>query len=244
MEAPYVDAYAKLYNEHWWWRVREEIVTERIRHLLNAKGPRPRILDVGCGAGLFFKVLDRFGEVEGIESDRAAIEASGRWKHQITLGELDRSYNPATPFDLILMLDVLEHVPSPDRVLRRATEILAPDGWIVITVPAFRWLWTTHDELNHHLRRYSAKQLREEITHAGLEASNVQYVFQSLVVAKLLIRVREAVAVRAPRVPRIPLPAVNAALTRWYRIEHAFLRSLPFGSSVLAVATHGFHATP
>src|SRR6266704_1242994 len=136
MNAQYAAAYPELYRHHWWWRVREEILLRKIRGIL-ADVPHARILDVGCGAGLFFDQLDQFGYIEGVESDQAAAEASGRWQNRIVVGNLDDRYQPAAPFDLILMLDVLEHIPDTEPVVRRAAELLTPTGRLRVTVPAF-----------------------------------------------------------------------------------------------------------
>jgi SAM-dependent methyltransferase len=235
MDQEYAAAYARLYREHWWWRVREEILLKKIRHILGDRGPGARILDVGCGAGLFFDALERLGHVEGIESDVLAVERAGRWRSRIHVGRLDDSFQPSAGFDLILLLDVVEHVDRPAALLRRAASILNPTGRIVITVPAFNWLWTSHDELNHHVERYTAKEIREVMNGAGLTAIETSYLFQSLVLPKLLVRATEALTVRAARVPQIPSRAANIALQAWYRSEYMLAGGLPFGSSVLAI---------
>ena len=76
-------------------------------------------------------------------------------------------FDPDEPFDTILMLDVLEHVPNPEQMLGSAKRVLAPDGRIVITVPAFECLWTSHDDLNHHLRRYTAQNCATRFGRLG-----------------------------------------------------------------------------
>jgi len=236
MEAQYAAAYPELYRKHWWWRVREDILLRKIGRIL---GPltKARILDVGCGAALFFDALQQFGRVEGIESDPHAVLQSGRWRDRITVAELDESYVPAAPFDLILMLDVIEHVADPERLLRRAGEILKPRGRILITVPAFNWLWTTHDEVNHHITRYTATSMRSLIRRAGLDTVETAYLFQSLVMAKLWVRLREALKPAPARVPTIPPAAINTAIQVWFKTEYALAGRVPFGSSVIAVAT-------
>jgi SAM-dependent methyltransferase len=235
MDAQYAAAYAGLYRNHWWWRAREEILLQKIRRVLPGATPA-RILDVGCGAALFFDALEPSGHVEGIESDRAAVEASGKWRSRIVVGELDDSYTPEAPFDLILLLDVLEHVDNPDHVLRRAAQIVTASGRILITVPAFDWLWTAHDDMNHHLRRYTAREMRNAIGRAGLITVETSFMFQSLVVMKLLVKAREALTSRCPRVPGIPAPLLNNAVRRWFRAEYSLAGWLPFGGSLLAIA--------
>ena len=236
MDPTYTVAYADLYRRHWWWRVRERILVDRIRQLLDKPARQARILDVGCGAGLFFDALEQFGHVEGIESDPIAVDQSGRWRHRIHLGDLE-TFAAEAPFDVVLALDVVEHVRNPDTMLRAAAKLLAPNGRMVITTPAFDWLWTSHDRLNHHVKRYTAAEIRALVRRAGLDPIDTQYLFQSLVVPKLLMRTTEALHAATPSVPRVPPHVLNRALETWFRAENAVAGWLPFGSSVMAVAS-------
>ena len=235
MDPSYTAAYAELYRTHWWWRVREGVLLDKIRELLGNRAHDARILDVGCGAGLFFDALEQFGRVEGIESDPIAVAQSGRWRDRIHIGEVE-TFTGGEPFDLILALDVVEHVPNPSILLRHAARLLASTGSMVITTPAFDWLWTSHDCLNHHVKRYTAGEMRALIREAGLHPIDTQYLFQSLIVPKLLVRTMEAIHRVGPSVPTIPPAPLNRALETWFRTEHAIAGWLPFGSSVLSVA--------
>ena len=236
MDPSYTQAYADLYRRHWWWRVRERVLLEKIRELLGNRAHHARILDVGCGAGLFFDALEQFGRVEGIESDPIAVAQSGRWRGRIHVGEVE-TFASGEPFDIILALDVVEHVPNPAIMLRHAARLLASNGWMVITTPAFNWLWTSHDRLNHHVKRYTAREMRTLIRDAGLHPIDTQYLFQSLIVPKLLVRTMEALHPVGPSVPTTPPAPLNRALETWFRTEHAIAGWLPFGSSVLSVAS-------
>ena len=237
MESQYVDAYAALYREHWWWRVRERILLARIRQLAGTRAGSLRILDIGCGAGLFFDALSALGHVDGIESDAAAVSQSGRWRDRIHLGSLE-SYNAVAPFDIILILDVVEHIEAPLSFLRRVPELLAPSGHVIVTVPAFEWLWTSHDDLNHHVRRYTTSELQRLVDGAGLQTLETRYLFQSLVIPKLAVRAKEAVLGSSAEVPRVPSKGANEALKIWYRFEEAIAGWLPFGGSAMALAVH------
>jgi 2-polyprenyl-3-methyl-5-hydroxy-6-metoxy-1,4-benzoquinol methylase len=236
MDSAYLAVYPDLYRNHWWWRVREHILLMQLRSLLKGKAGAARILDVGCGAGLFFDALKGFGYVEGIESDAAAVEHSGPWRHRILAGELNASFRAARPYDVILMLDLLEHVQDPEELLGFAGALLEPNGRVLITVPAFESLWTAHDDINHHLRRYTAGELRRTITSAGLIVEQCTYLFQSLVLPKLFVRGSEAAGLRRPNLPKVPAAVLNNALQVWFRAEYAVARWLPFGSSLMAVA--------
>lgn len=234
MESQYTAAYSDLYRRHWWWRVREEILLKEVRQIL-ATRTGAKILDIGCGAGLFFDALEPFGHVEGIESDPIAVEQSGRWRSRIHLGDLETFVSPGG-FDLILMLDVLEHVERPDVMLRRAAQLLAADGQVLVTVPAFDALWTSHDQLNGHVKRYAAGEVRRLLTGADLDVTGARYLFQSLTLPKLAVRAKEALIRSEASVPRVPPGFLNAALQSWFRCENAIAGWLPFGSSVMAIA--------
>jgi 2-polyprenyl-3-methyl-5-hydroxy-6-metoxy-1,4-benzoquinol methylase len=236
LDSTYAAAYPDLYRQHWWWRVRESILLAKLGELLGERAKPARILDVGCGAGLFFDALQRFGHVEGIEADESAVQAAGKWRASIFAGELDGSFKPAAPYDTILMLDILEHVPNPEVVLRHARALLKPNGQILITVPAFNWLWTTHDDLNQHFRRYTAAQMRRTVTTAGLAVNETTYLFQSLVLPKAVVRLQERLVATSAHVPSIPGPKLNRALQVWFRAEHALASRLPFGTSLMVVA--------
>ena len=142
-------------------------------------------------------------------------------------------------YDVVLLLDVLEHVQHPEALLRDSARLLAPRGALLVTVPAFDWLWTSHDDLNHHLKRYTAGEMRQLLQSVGLEVARTRYLFQSLVVPKLLVRAKERLTPSSASVPRIPAPLINSAIEGWFRAESRLAGGLPFSSSVLAVALRG-----
>jgi len=234
MEAEYVALYRDLYRNHWWWRVRERILLSTIEHLIAV--PPVRILDVGCGDGLFFDALQRFGDVTGIEADETTLGERNPWADRIVVGELDESFAPREPFDLVLMLDVIEHVSDAQSLLRNAARVMKPGGRLLITVPALQWLWTAHDDMNHHVKRYTAGNLRRALQNAGLAVVEMRYLFQSLVLPKFAVRLSEMVQPRRPQLPHVPGPTVSAAIQSWCWTEYKVWGWLPFGTSVLAVA--------
>lgn len=241
MNHEYVARYAALYREHWWWRARERLIVDEVGRLLRRDGSA-RILDVGCGAGLLFPALAPFGEVQGVESDALAAEQSGALRGRIWIGSFD-DYHPPGRFDLVIMADVLEHLPEPVAALRKAGSLLAPGGQLLVTVPAFRWLWTLHDEINGHVTRYSASELSAVATEAGLQTTRVRYFFGWLVLPKLAVRLHERVRRMDPRLPAVPAGWVNEALIRLSLVENRlFGERLPAGSSLLAVCAPVPHA--
>src|SRR6266478_4612921 len=118
MEREYAAAYANLYRQHWWWRAREDFLMGVLSTVLTS--PRPAtILDVGCGAGLFFRRLREFGEVYGVESDASLRTGREEIDQRIHWGTLE-SYYPRRRYGAILFLDVLEHVERPQELLHQA----------------------------------------------------------------------------------------------------------------------------
>src|SRR5262245_47239949 len=156
MDPEYAQRYREIYEKHWWWRARERLILSTIEKI-KSQGSRGSILDIGCGDGLLFDRLSAFGEVEGVEMDASLVSPKNPWKNRIHVCPFDDSFRPQKRYSLILMLDVLEHFADPLDPLRRALALLDQDGILLITVPAFLFLWTTHDELNHHFTRYTKR---------------------------------------------------------------------------------------
>lgn len=238
MDAQYALNYRELYENHWWWRAREHFILATLKRL-RSQGNWGSILDVGCGEGLFFDRLRKFGEVEGVETNPSLVTQGNRWKHQIYVSAFDATFQPNKQYPLILMLDVLEHLPSPTVYLRRAEELLDPAGILLITVPAFSCLWTTHDELNHHVSRFTKKSLLELISRTGLRVNELRYFFHWMFPVKFLIHYKEMCVRTDPSIPGVPAHDINAFLYRLSLLEQKVFsaRSLPFGSSLLAVCT-------
>jgi len=231
MDAEYARHYRDLYERHWWWRAREALVLRTIRRLRAGRGPG-RILDVGSGDGLLFERLAELGEVEGIEPDASLLGPGSPHRARITVAPFDERFRPGHRYALVLMLDVLEHLPDAVGALRHARSLLEPDGRLLVTVPAFQWLWTHHDELNRHYLRYTRATLREAAEEAGLRMEESRYFFHWTVPGKLAVRAKERVL--GPGGPeRVPAAPVNRALYLLSRAEQAL--RLPFGTSLLAV---------
>lgn len=236
MDATYALAYRDLFERHWWWRARERVILDVLRSRLAPGRPR-RILDVGCGDGLFFDALARFGEVEGVESDARLVTVEGAKRARIHVGPFDGTCRPEGAYDLIVMLDVLEHFDDARAALAKAVGLLAPDGLLVATVPAFMALWTAHDDVNHHRVRFTRRSFARLAGAAGMRIDAMRYFFGWLAAAKLAVRVRERLVRRPPKPEAVPPPWLNRALYALSRAD-AWVASrvpLPFGSSLLVV---------
>jgi SAM-dependent methyltransferase len=226
-------AYRHLHEVHFWSRARARIIADEIDRL---GLPKPaRILDVGCGDGLYFPLLERHGEVTGIETDRSLVAADNPRLDRIRPEALGDACWDRKRFDLITALDVIEHIDDDRAALARIAELLAPKGRVLLTVPAFTALWDRHDEINHHFRRYTKFSLRAALPD-NLQLLSQRYLFPSLFLPKWMVarlnRRDVGIVQHAP-----PPPWLNGLAETWLVAEDRLLRLLgsPFGSSLLAV---------
>lgn len=239
MDTDYGARYRELFQRHWWWRARERVILDALHAHQPASGWR-HVLDVGCGDGLFFDELEKLPgvqSVEGVEPAAALVSSDGPHRTQIHVAPFDESFAPARRYSLVLMLDVLEHLPDPAASLRHALSLLEPDGVFLATVPAFKQLWTRHDDLNHHYTRYDKGSMHALAQSAGLRVDESRYFFHWTAAAKVLTRIKEAVIPGEPASPSVPPAALNRALYALSRLEERLLgrANVPVGSSLLVI---------
>jgi 2-polyprenyl-3-methyl-5-hydroxy-6-metoxy-1,4-benzoquinol methylase len=234
LEAEYARRYRDLYTRHWWWRSREEAILGVLhRHFSTNAGLR--ILDIGCGDGVFFDRLAEFGEVDGVEPDEGLVNAQGQHRARIRIAPFDSTFHSTERYSLILMLDVLEHLDNPGEALRHACSLLTPSGALLLTVPAFQILWTNHDVINHHHLRYRRRIMRPLLRRAGFAILEERYWYQWTCPVKLAIRLAESVFRRRPAVARVPPAWINGPLYWISRVEQQTFGAMgtPFGSSLM-----------
>jgi SAM-dependent methyltransferase len=238
LELEYAHQYRDLYTRHWWWRARERAILQVIRrHQRSRSGLR--ILDVGCGDGLFFGKLAEFGDVDGVEPDERLVNPQGPFRERIRIAPFDTNFSASASYSLVLMLDVLEHLSNPAEALRHAHSLLEPGGALLLTVPAFQILWTNHDTINHHFLRYRRGTLRPLLWGAGFVILEERYWYQWTCPVKLAIRTFEGILRRPPTVARVPPKWINRSLYWISRAEQETLGAvgMPFGSTLTVYCT-------
>ena len=154
---------AELDQKHWWYRARRKVLADLIRREV-APPPDARILEIGCGTGHNFEVLKQFGSVDAIElDDESRVIAERRLGRTIMTSPLPQLAGVRDDYDVIAALDVIEHIDDDAAALAAIATKLRPGGKFVMAVPAHRWMWSAHDVVNHHKRRYSKAGLKRLI---------------------------------------------------------------------------------
>lgn len=235
---------ARVQDRHWWFAARREILRAQLKALrLPADA---EILEVGSGTGANLALLAEFGRVTGLEMSAEAI-ASARARGlelpgRVTLHQgrcPDDLAGLGQRFDLVCLFDVLEHIDNDRAALAALRDCLKPGGRIVISVPAYRWLWSAHDESLHHRRRYRRSELVELCADCGLAVTTSSYfntmLFPLAAAGRVMDRFLGRQQSSGSAVPPAP---VNAGLRLVFAFERHFLGRvpLPFGLSILVVA--------
>jgi SAM-dependent methyltransferase len=158
-------------DRHWWFVGRRRLVTD----LLLRTGARGRILDLGCGTGGVLTHLGQFGAALGLDPAPEAAHYCRRRRVPMVVGSGLELPFAAASFDAVLALDVIEHVPDDVALLREAWRVLRPGGVLLVTVPALPWLWSSHDDVNHHFRRYTMRTLDASLRAGGFRPRKMSY---------------------------------------------------------------------
>lgn len=233
--------FSQVEDRHWWFLGRRDIVLAAIRRSVDHL-ERKRVLDVGCGTGLMLRSMEALSPtVEGLDMEPSAIayaKASGV-RGTIHLGALPDVDLPG-PYDLILMLDVLEHIEDDRIALQRIHALLAPGGTLVLTVPAHPFLWSEHDVYNHHKRRYRSTDLLRLLRETGFSVRYWSFMNAFFFLPVALFRLVKNVFRKdnAPSDLFVPPSFINRLCYRIFSAEQIMMmrQRIPFGVSLIAVA--------
>lgn len=226
-------------DKHWWFVVKKNIILDIIRRYCKIDN-NCKILDIGCGSGLMLDSLEKIGQVCGIDMSDEAIKFS----QEISQSEIKKGSLPdqipyeKDSFNVIVALDVIEHIDKDIESLKTIYSLLAHKGKAIITVPAYMFLWSYHDIVNEHKRRYTLSELKNKLLDAGFVINKISYFNTLLFPLVYFIRMLNNFS-RKNETSDIEMPnrAVNFLLKQIFGIEKYLLKfaNLPFGVSILAV---------
>lgn len=232
-----------LQREHWWFLGRRRVLTA----LLGQLGLKPgaRILEAGAGSGGNVPMLQAFGEVSAFDMD---AEAAGYCRQDTGVDCLVGRLPDGNPFqgqavfDLVVALDVLEHIDDDVGSLRSLATCLAPGGRMLLTVPANQWMYSGHDEVHHHRRRYDRARLARVVAAAGLRVRRISYYNSLLLPLVASVRLAQRLVGRQARTDtRMGSALANGLLATVFGSEGGWLRhaSFPAGTSLFVLAERG-----
>lgn len=209
-------------GSHWYYRSKGKALLDMLHGV-----PADPVVDVGAGSGFFSKLLLR----AGLAGSAECVDPAYPEEHETTIDGRPlrfRRQSGEQPVALILMMDVIEHVDDDVALVREYLDRLQPGGHVLITVPAFNWLWSGHDDFLEHRRRYTRASLEKVIEEAGLEVVKTRYFFGSLLPLVVPIRLWDKLVVKAgKREPRSSLRRhaswVNGLLSAVLNVERWLL---------------------
>jgi len=225
---------------HWWFVSRRSFILSLIRSI---NKPSAAILDIGCGTGMNIQEFKNVGRAYGFDISKDAV----RFCHKrgmlnvVQASAADICFGDRV-FDIVTLLDVMEHLPYQKAALEEINRVLKDDGKLIVTVPAFKILWSQHDEALCHFRRYEKKELEKELIGSGYKIERIGYYFFSSFLAVALIRL-----IRRLRVSKnschsdtttAPPKLINRLLIGLFNLERklSFIIKMPFGTTLYAIA--------
>lgn len=240
MERVVYQQMAELDQLHWWYRARREVLAELIRR--EAMPPAgARILEIGCGTGHNLTMLGGFGRVDAVElDDEARAIAERRLGREVLSAPLPELAGvPDRTYDLIAALDVIEHIADDEAALAAIAGKLKAGGKFLMTVPAHKWMWSAHDVVNHHKRRYSKAGLKRLIETSPLKLEKLGYFNSLLFPLAMADRLASRLRGKDDADLKMPSAPLNRTLEAVFAAERHLVGRFPLppGLSLFAVAS-------
>lgn len=231
----------ELESDYWWFVARRSLVEEIVRQEAQ-KCQNPNIFDVGCGTGANLLAFSRYGKSFGVDMSSAAIKfCRTRGLTNLVLSKVESLAYLSDSFDIVTALDVLEHIDDDLVAMKELYRVCKVGGMLLVTVPAYGFLWSEHDEALHHRRRYAAYELRNKLTLAGFDIEKCTYFITLFFFPILFIRILQGIFKNSthPKTSHIQLSkSVNQLLIWVLAFEQWLIHfiNLPFGVSIVCTA--------
>lgn len=238
--------YAKLAlqeQSYWWHLGKLDIINVYLSMATKKHSSKLKILNVGCGTGGTVPVLEKFGQVDNVDISAEAVKYMlGKGFERVFQTDATRLPFKSKNYDLIVAFDVLEHIKEDSRAIDEWKRVLKPKGKIILSVPAYPWLWSKHDEVMHHFRRYSRKDLSVLAKKHNFKTKKLSYAFMFTLLPLIVFRGFYKLSPldrqnkKFSTKSKIP-KSLNSILVKLISFEAKILRkfSLPAGSSLFVI---------
>lgn len=241
------DEYQKMADwekSYWWHRGRLSLLESLIKAAFKEKQTGLDILEIGCGTGEITQFLEKYGRVEALDVSPEALNyARERGVRNAILGDVNRIdlTGLTERFDLVVAFDVLEHIQDDVEAMKRAHLMLKKGGYLIVSVPAYKFLWSEHDEALHHKRRYHSFEIAKKLTDSGFRIAKKTHFVTTAFPAIALYRILSNFFGRSayPQTSYISLPSIlNRLMIEILRTEAILIRkiNLPWGSTLTVIA--------
>jgi len=237
-----IQEYARMehYEKNYWWHVGRRYILEQTLTKFVTPTGKLNVLDLGCGTGINFNWLKKWGTITGLDNESNALSYCRQKQayHQLIQG--DATQPPTGKYNLITAFDLLEHIDNDRDALRQWYSSLAPNGHLLLTVPAHKWLFGAHDKALHHKRRYSSFELSQKIRAAGFKIKFLSPFFFFVFPVFAIVRLIKKYAKPETTYETVSTTSgLDSLLINLSEIEAYLLSSsigLPWGSSILVIA--------
>ncbi len=232
----------QLENSYFWFVARNQILNKVVSEFCNLNSDF-NLLDVGCGNGGFSHHLINKCNVIGIDTSETALDYASKRGiknlHNVILKDFDKT--PYGHINAVTIFDVIEHIEDDKEVVSQIYDVLANDSYVFATVPAYQWLWSKHDEIHMHYRRYSIKNFKKLFQDSGFKIIYTSYFNSLLFIPAVLKRFLDKLTGQ-DKSNDSPIdevsPLMNKIFTTIFLSERKLIPnvSLPFGLSILIIA--------
>ena len=246
MEQHVYDQFNELEEQHWWFSARRKYLDKIIKSLQFNHNEAHKFCEIGSGTGGNLAMLCRYAKVDAVEMNDDARKIIERKQiagvQNVFSGYLPDNMPLKKKYDAVFSLDVIEHVEDDQAAVAQIKQYLRDDGWLVTTVPAYQWLWSAHDDANHHKRRYTKTQYCSLLESAGYDIVYASYfntiLFPLAVLERFFTRLVSGNENNDHAVLKLPSKLINTVFTILFGLESNWAGKLrmPFGLSIVVVA--------
>lgn len=240
MEKEELEQMNEMEEKYWWHEGRRFVLSKMLQKCYSKSSDPLLILDFGCGTGGNFKFLSKFGKVYGVDSSKDAIAYCRSKDQSVKLISGQDIPFQRDSVDIVTAFDVLEHIDDDCAIIREYHRVLKAKKNVIVTVPAYKFLWSDHDEILGHCRRYTLKELCNKFEKNGFKTVKSSYFITSFFPLILVYRAYRIVFSKHlnKKTSYVKLPkSLNNFFTLIIRVEAFLLNRInfPFGCSVVAI---------